>query len=188
MSVPGTNVATMLFGNHTGNNNLTLYEKRDTTNMTIVRLKKEGVLGTRISGIDSGDYVNVLNDTGSYLVDTLLQTNHTRPDPIAVQNFLKSMDSINKQTYGKHQIFKGNHSDNTETYIVWSHLNESLLSTNPLMAELYQMALNHPQNENGEQPTPSLMPWESANLPLFSETRRMLLQIPHWPRRVLGCK
>jgi len=95
MSVPGTNVATMLFGNHTGNNNLTLYEKRDTTNMTIVRLKKEGVLGTRISGIDSGDYVNVLNDTGSYLVDTLLQTNHTRPDPIAVQNFSKSMDSIN---------------------------------------------------------------------------------------------
>ena len=64
MSVPGTNVATMLFGNHTGNNNLTLYEKRDTTNMTIVRLKKEGVLGTRISGIDSGDYVNVLSDTG----------------------------------------------------------------------------------------------------------------------------
>ena len=152
--------------------------------MTIVRLKKEGVLGTRTSGIDSGPYVNVLNDTGSCLVNLILQTNHTRPDPIAVQNFLKSMDSMNKHTYGKQQIFKGNHSDNTETYIVWSHLNESLLSTNPLMAELYQMALNHPQNENGEQPTPSLMPWESANLPLFSETRRALLQIPHWPRRV----
>jgi hypothetical protein len=28
------------------------------------------------------------------------------------------------------------------------------------------------------------MPWDSANLPLFSETRRTLLQIPHWPRHI----
>mmetsp|Transcript_14643 Transcript_14643/g.35375 ORF Transcript_14643/g.35375 Transcript_14643/m.35375 type:complete len:875 (+) Transcript_14643:935-3559(+) len=183
MPKPSAKVATMRFGKPTGSNDRIRYVKRNTTGLTLKPLTREGVRGVRNSGIDSGEYVDVLSRCGSALMDIVVSRGKNLPQDDDVNDFLRQLQSIQKST-SKAKIFNGNHSDNTETLQSWMENQASVLTICLLLSELFQNAMGHPLNNSGDEFVPSICPWEFEWLETFSEEVKTKLLVPHYDRNV----